>query len=873
MTDFTSAIIDAVGGDPTARTGMAGLSTSLAQVIARIQVIEAAFRTLSFSAATYSVPEGNSGTTTLTATMKRTGDLTQPLAVTTKFIQGTLNAADFPNGLPGDLIFYFAAGSDTAQAGDQIKGDVDLEATETLTRIIIPAPGYSYGPIASYTGNVLNDDTSDPVIAYTAWPYTDDLESAAEGSDILARPNWSATGNSTDRYKVGTYGSGKAVANGNIYRPDNYLVYGPDLNTDGSDFGFQVEIDENRSGNAGQTNGQAWAINNQRALIFYRDESNYLEVQPGTDGIVPSIVNNVIAGTGTRVGNTFRHLLQTPPASRPAGTASVTTMYEYSEGGLRVRLMDSGDWCLRADRSTYPFDYAEVNKIANLTDVATRHGAVAYRNSAFTYPLLNGIRVRPLRMKITSHARYCSRTTATSGIGKIWVRGKYKGTAASWAYRLWSKPGNTIVQGWKTPSNIVTDTSAGTFSLDCIIPQGGPYEIELAMTDSDGKVHNTWTKRVACGRFYITNGQSNSGGRQTGVSDLTTFSPLAACTPVRSANNTEGIPDYEMSGMGTAEFGFPANVEMSRIIADATGVPCLVISTGIGGSGAAYIFGDGYALSFAPTRARIDGWVDGVLWDQGEGDRDGVYSPDGYYDTLKAGYLKMVDTSGNPNLPMWISPIGNFPRADPPNNLTSWTNVDKYARVIKLAYERLIAEYPGKIAYADSKLGQVHADNDPYHYKSVQASGYPSMSRRAGWTIAKALGVNVADGRGPIPNALARAGAVLTLSMDMNGSTGLTDLVTSSTINTDGKGVPALAGALYGYEVSADDFASLLTINSIERSGNTLVITLAADPGKPVKLRSFHGASYEDRYLFWGTYPNGRNNIPVAPIINYLTSN
>lgn len=393
------------------------------------------------------------------------------------------------------------------------------------------------------------------------------------------------------------------------------------------------------------------------------------------------------------------------------------------------------------------------------------------------------------------------------------------------------------------------------------------------MTDSDGKVHTTWSKRVECGRFYITNGQSNSGGRGNGVSDLPKFSVLAASVPVRSANNTEGIPDYEMHGMGTEEFTFAANVETSRIIADATGIPCLTISTGIGGSGAAYIFGDGYALSFEPTRARIDGVVDGVIWDQGEGDRDGVYSPDSYYDTLKAGYLKMVATSGNPNLPMWISPIGNFPRDTPPNNLTTWTNVDKYARVIKLAYERLIAEFPGKIMYADSKLGNIHADNDPYHYKNSATAGYPVMSRRAGWTIAKFLGVNVPDGRGPIPTTLARNAAVLTLSLDMNGATSLTDRITNPTINTDTYGVPALSGAMYGYEVSSDDFATLLTISSIVRSGNQLIITLAADPGKAVKIRSFHGASYTDKELFWGTYDNGRDNIPVAPIINYLTSN
>lgn len=723
-------------------------------------------------------------------------------------------------------------------------------------------------------GTITDDDTADPVITYTAWPYSDDLEDAADGTDPTTRANWAATGNSADRYRTGTYSNGKAVFNNNIYRPANYLTFGPDLNIDGLDWGFEVEIDENRAGNAGATNGNAWETSRQSALLFYRGEGDHLEVGAGDTGILPAIANVLNGGTATRVGNTFRHQLQTAPTALPGGSPSVKTLFQYYNGGLRARLMGSGDWALRADKATYPFDVAEVSKITGLTDLAARHGRFGYRNSTWTYPLLNGIRIRPLRMVITGHARYCSRTTFTSGIGRIWIKGAYRGNAVSWAYRLRNKPANTIAQDWKACSDIVTDSGAGTFSLNCIIPQGGPYEIELAMTDSDGKVHTTWTKRVSCGRFFITNGQSNSLMRGNAVSDLPVFSPLAACTPITTLQNTEGVPAFEMHGMGTAEYAFPSNIEMSRIIAEATGLPCLTISTGIGGSGISGIFGDsGYAGTFVPTRARIDGVVDGVLWDQGEGDRDGVYSPDTYYDQLKAGYLKMVDTSGNPNLPMWISPIGNFPSNNPPNGLTTFPQMDRYERVVKLAYEKLIAEYPGKIMYADSKLGQVHGDGDWYHYKAVAATGYPSMGRRAGYSIAKYLGINTPDGRGPLPNALSRSGAVLTLSLDMNGATGLTDLVTSSTISGDTRGAPALSGALYGYEVSPDDFTSLLAISSIVRSGNTLVITLAADPGKPVKLRSFHGASYEDRYLFWGTYANGRDNIPVAPIINYLTSN
>lgn len=162
MTELTSAIIDAVGGDPTSRTNAQNNATSIAQLLAQVQTLQAAVRTVSFTAATYSVTEGSGGiTTNLTATMKRTGDLSAALAVTTKFVAGTLGADDFASGsLPGDLTFNFAVNSDTATASDAIKGDDIAEPTETLTRYIIPPAGYSFGPITRYTGNVLDDDTA-----------------------------------------------------------------------------------------------------------------------------------------------------------------------------------------------------------------------------------------------------------------------------------------------------------------------------------------------------------------------------------------------------------------------------------------------------------------------------------------------------------------------------------------------------------------------------------------------------------------------------------------------------------------------------------------------------------------------------------------
>jgi hypothetical protein len=146
--------------------------------------------------------------------------------------------------------------------------------------------------------------------------------------------------------------------------------------------------------------------------------------------------------------------------------------------------------------------------------------------------------------------------------------------------------------------------------------------------------------------------------------------------------------------------------------------------------------------------------------------------------------------------------------------------------------------------------------------------GYPEMGRRAAYSVAKYMGVNVADGRGAIVTSAARAGALVDLTLDLNGGSGITGPTNFATGNVP---TPTLQGLL-GFQVSKDDFATTLAISSVAIVSGKLRITLAADPGAAVKVRSHYGWSYDDTSLFYTGYADGRAPIPVAPITSPIAA-
>lgn len=139
---------------------------------------------------------------------------------------------------------------------------------------------------------------------------------------------------------------------------------------------------------------------------------------------------------------------------------------------------------------------------------------------------------------------------------------------------------------------------------------------------------------------------------------------------------------------------------------------------------------------------------------------------------------------------------------------------------------------------------------DSLHYT---ADAYVENGRRAGMSMAAALGYGGVNGRGPLITGATRSAATITLVVDLNGA---------SSISGTG---------LTNYQVSADDFATQLTVSSTAVSGSTIVLTLSADPGSSVKVRSFYGMDWTSPVRAIGNYADG-TTIPVEPLYQPITA-
>lgn len=121
-----------------------------------------ATQTISFSPASVSVTEGDSGTKTMTFTVLRTGGTTGVLSFSGSFAAGTTDAADFGGTLPA-LIFSgsFADGASSATVTITISGDTTAEPDEsfslTLTGASNPGTTVTIGT-ATASGTIANDD-------------------------------------------------------------------------------------------------------------------------------------------------------------------------------------------------------------------------------------------------------------------------------------------------------------------------------------------------------------------------------------------------------------------------------------------------------------------------------------------------------------------------------------------------------------------------------------------------------------------------------------------------------------------------------------------------------------------------------------------
>lgn len=684
-----------------------------------------------------------------------------------------------------------------------------------------------------------------PVFVPYAAEYFDTFDTAGE---LNGSTNWVAEGGNAKFVKDSGY-----VRVVNQFQAASNALFGP---VSGFPENLYAKFTYNTgtaTWSGGTENSGTWDANRQSLRLWYVDSSNYLSLNIDKANGRLSIAR-VIAGSATSFNTNNGSLTFT----------NTSTIEVFTSGGfLRVKL--DGKWAFLMNRFAYPYDRLDMTAVS----AANRVGRVGFNGSTYRWPILYDVSVSTLYFEVGDHSNFFARDSKTaSGVTNKTISGTYvTKTPTALMYRVLDYNTQAVIQTWAPMTN--QSWSAGSWSGGVSAPTGGPYTFQCAMVDTDGKWHTYDSKPVLVGALYAYDGQSNSVNRNVGGA-AGTRNDLAA-TSVNFASVLQGSPaftvltNYNVGATGSlSAVTFAANVAATKL-----GIPVGIMVTGVGGASLSALDVNSANWSRVPTLINTFGKPEGVIWDQGEGDADGASDPTWYTTTFLNNIVAPWRAAvGNPSLPFLLVDVGRFASTTAPNAGNA-AQIDRQRETVRQAKRAICAADP-LIKMSASHLGQDHG-TDAYHYTGA---GYAIACTNDGYSIAKEFaGVSTPDGRGPIATGAVLSGdrTQITLSFDMNGAASLTDLVTSATGTVP---TPSLSGALYGYQVSINDFTSLLPISTMVRSGNTLVITLAsAAPAGTVKVRSFYGWSYDDTNLFYGTgYADGRANIPVHPIATPLVA-
>jgi hypothetical protein len=419
--------------------------------------------------------------------------------------------------------------------------------------------------------------------------------------------------------------------------------------------------------------------------------------------------------------------------------------------------------------------------------------------------------------------------------------GTYAGDVQALDYQVVNSQTAAIIKPWARVSGATI--GSGSWTASVLIPMGDlvtnpKCRVQFrAANDVDSVVQ---TNETACGITVGIYGQSNAEFRSY---DGATSYPVSAASYIftRSVDNS-------WIGGTTATTSNRARIISSKL-AIASGIPCGVL---IGGTSGKHIYelnrrgvGEFWLdeLETGVTTAKANGFIQNWLWVQGEAESSdaGLTDVDAYrseFDLL----LSELSTIGAAGGAVRVGVC----------NLSSYGGVHTSGQTIG---DRNWSVMRSILAGLGDKTGTYLSTGmhdlsrvDDYH---LTPDSFVESGRRVALSIAKDLGFGAYDGRGPVVDSASRVGAVVTLAVNLNGATSLS-----------GTG-------LTNYQVSANDFASNLTISSSVVSGGNIVLTLSSDPGVPVKVRSFYGMDWVTPVRAIGTYADG-TTIAVEPLFNAI---
>jgi hypothetical protein len=399
--------------------------------------------------------------------------------------------------------------------------------------------------------------------------------------------------------------------------------------------------------------------------------------------------------------------------------------------------------------------------------------------------------------------------------------GSYTGTPGIIEYRIFDVTAGAALVGhdWQT---LIAAPSGGVFSASRTIASGGPYRLDLRASAAPGTV-TSGTAQWLVGDVLLVSGQSNADGLRVGTS------AVAPDAKVRLYDQDDSWKQmFASNGAGV--------VALANRMRTLTGKPVgIMVRASAATSIGQWQPGGGSLLDQAladlqqatATPAKTTGDIAAFLWCQGEADTGvgtSYNAPTAYRAALDAIYTAVKNQTGRSaaQLPFLLAVTGRHEGQS--GNDMGWQNIRQ-------------AQMEWCATTAGAVLSHMTYDlpmADMFHYTAPD--GYAEHGKRFGRSAAKAVGATVYGADGPKILSATRQGAAITVQVALNGSAALQ---TSGT------------GALSGWQVSADDFATLLPVSAIAVQGTSqILLTLASAPAANVTLKLRYG---------WGQDPDTAN--------------
>ena len=324
--------------------------------------IDAPTSFVSLSTNDASLAEGDSGTTSFTYTVTRTGDLS--LAATIDYVTAGIgvnaaDAADFGGAFPtGTVSFDPNVSTQTFTVG--VNGDIDVEVLEAFSvTLVSPSAGVQIGT-GTQNGTIINDDTDVSIVATDAVKAEGDSGATSYTftitrtgvTNIPDNVSWNVAGNgaTADDFLAGVFPAGVAQFASNQTSRTITIDVAGDLDVEG-DEGFTANLLRSSSGATVTTGTAAGTIvNDDSTFAIAATDANKAEGDNGSTGFTFTVTRT--GDTSAAASATYSLASNAADADDFGGTLpSGTVNFGAGQSTATITIKLSGDNDVEADEN------------------------------------------------------------------------------------------------------------------------------------------------------------------------------------------------------------------------------------------------------------------------------------------------------------------------------------------------------------------------------------------------------------------------------------------------------------------------------------------------------------------------------------------